>query len=412
MRHDRDTALDQCLAWLRAGNDIEGCLEHYPEYAEELRPLLTLVVEVGRVTIPAVPATARAAGERRMLAAFARSEERRAQTHPVVRHAKRLRWALVPGRPGSMRSAWPAVVALLFVLLVGISGVTVAASVGALPGDALYPIKLASQRWQLALTFNPAAHGLLADRYDTQRRLDVQAALKGGRQVTVEFQGVLQETEPGLWMVSGLPVILQSSTAVIGQPHVGALVHVHAHLPGDGKLIALRVDVVSEATLSPTPVPGPTDTRPPATSTVPSETPTPTETSEPAPPQGETETPVPSDTPAGVGTPATETPESTDTPQPAEMRDDTDVPALIDAPESDDAPEPAETREREVTGDPSETADPEETPEHEESLEDGHSPEDGERPEDDDGPVDRETPEGDDDPEVSETPEPKDTPDD
>ena len=81
MRHDRDTALDQCLAWLRAGRDFEGCLERYPEYADELRPLLMLAVDVGRVTIPAVPAMARAAGQRRMLAAHAERVERASLTH-------------------------------------------------------------------------------------------------------------------------------------------------------------------------------------------------------------------------------------------------------------------------------------------------------------------------------------------
>ena len=53
MRHDRDTALDRCLAWLQSGQDVESCLEHYPEYAEELRPLLALAaLQFGRVECP------------------------------------------------------------------------------------------------------------------------------------------------------------------------------------------------------------------------------------------------------------------------------------------------------------------------------------------------------------------------
>ena len=40
MKYDLDTALDQCLVDLRGGMDVESCLEQYPEYAHELRPLL------------------------------------------------------------------------------------------------------------------------------------------------------------------------------------------------------------------------------------------------------------------------------------------------------------------------------------------------------------------------------------
>jgi hypothetical protein len=415
MRHDRDTALDQCLAWLRAGKDVEGCLERYPEYAEELRPLLMLAVDVGRMTIPAVPAMARAAGQRRVLAAYAKSEERRAQTHPVARHAARLSWALVPGRPGGLRPAWPAAVAALFVLLVGIGGVTVASSAGSLPGDALYPVKLASQRLQLALTLNPVAHGMLADQYDAQRRLEVQAVLKGGRRATVEFQGTLQRMEESRWIVSGLPVALEETTAIFGIPYLGAAVRVGGELPGDGQLVALWVRVESEMAVMPTPTPEATHTLPPASTPTRDETPAPTRTLEPtlpveetgAPPSGDaqvqTETsrataPEPTSTPEVVETPA-----STGTPELPETQDDEDMPGSTEAPEPADAPEPDGTPDQDDTPNPAETTGPGETPEHTETPEDDEEPEEEEE---------EATPVDEDEPEDGETPAPGTTPDD
>ena len=73
MKHDLDTALDQCLVNLRGGMDIESCLAQYPEDARELRPLLQLVTQVGRVIIPASTSAARAAGQEHMLTALTRT---------------------------------------------------------------------------------------------------------------------------------------------------------------------------------------------------------------------------------------------------------------------------------------------------------------------------------------------------
>lgn len=436
MRHELSAALDQCLTWLRGGMDVESCLERYPEYAEELRQLLMVAVEVGRVIVPAVPAVARNVGERRMLAAHSLKMEREAQAPLFVRYVKRLLWAMMPGRPGSLRPAWHAALTALLVLLIGISGMTVAASAGSLPGDSLYSVKLAGQRLQLALTHNPVKHRLLADRFDTQRRLDVQAVLKGGRRATVEFQGVLQRMEESLWFVGGLPVRLQEGTTIVGLPYLGAMVQVRATVPGDGQLIALWVRIEPETTPWLTRTPEPTHTSPPATTPTQVETPTPANTAEPAQTPGESEAPASSDPQVRTETPTTSTPEPTETlqlrdtpeptgtPEPFETPDDDDTPDPTEPPEPTDTLEPVGTPGREATPEPTETTGPGETPEHRETPEGEDEPEEGETPEgddepqgeetpvDDDEPEDGETPEDDGAPEDRETPEPEETPDD
>jgi hypothetical protein len=399
--------------------EIEGCLERYPEYAEELRPLLMLAVDVRHVTIPVVPATARAAGKRRMLAAHAKRAKSADQTHPVLRHAKRLGWALMPGRPGSLRPAWPAVAAVLFALLAVTSGVTVASSAGSLPGDALYPVKLASQRLQLALTLNPVAHGLLVDRYDAQRRLDVQAVLKGGRRATFDFRGTLQRMEEGIWVIGDLPVTLRETTAIVGVPYLGAVVRVGGELPGDGRLVAHWVRIESEMRNLPTATPEATYAPPPDATPTRTETPAPTSTAVPAQTLEDAEMQAPDDTLELTGPPQTSTPEPEDTPsstttpeRPKLQDDDGHTPEPSDnagpgearqpgeAPEEDEGPE--EGRAPGDNGEPGEDEEPQEE----------ETPVEGGEPGEDEEPEEEETPEDDDGPEDGGTPEPDSTPDD
>ncbi len=426
MRHDLDTALDQCLAWLRAGRSMEACLERYPEFAEELRPLLGLAVQVGRVTIPAVPARARAEGHHRMLAAFDKKVAHAAQTHPVVRLAKRLSWTLIPGRPGSLKPAWSPVLAVLLVLVVGTGAVTVASSAFSLPGDALYPVKLASQRLQLALTFDPVTHALLADRYDAQRRQDVQAVLKRGGQATIEFQGTLERMEESLWTVGGLQVALRESTVIVGNPYVGAEVRVGGELPGDGQLVAHWVTIDSETEPLPTTTPEATHTAPPTLTPTRAVTPVPTSTSAPTQTPGEAPTPVPGGIQVQTKEPETSTPELEESPTPSgrpdgpDLRDDDDTPEPSERTHPGETPERRETPEEEEkpagNGEPGEE---EEKPagngepgEEDEEPDEGETPVDHGQPPGDGEPEEEETPVNESGPEHGGTPEPNSTPDD
>jgi hypothetical protein len=411
MRHDLDAALDQCLTWLRTGMDIESCLGRYPEYAAELRPLLELAVDLARVRVPASAVGVRAAGQRRMVAILAQKQQRLARVHPAARFARQMLWSLVPGRPGSLRSAWQLAAVMLTILFLASGWMTVAASADSLPGDVLYPVKLASQRAQLALTLDPAKHRMMADHLETQRRLDVQAVLKGRRQVAVEFRGVLQQIEENLWVVSDLPVGLQETT-IVGQPSLGTVVHVRAVLPGNGELVAKWLKVVS------TPTPDPTETGQPTTTPAPSRTPRPVETQKPTRALESTvtmrttgiptrsDTPDPSETPEQSGMPDPDktrehrTPDPTETPEADETRESDGTP------DPTETPEPDETHEREGTPGPTKTPEPDETREHEETPDPTETPEPDDAHEHEGTPDPTETPEPDDKAEEDHTPDP------
>lgn len=322
MSHSPETALDQCLDWMRSGLEIESCLARYPQYADELRPLLELVPLVASAVPPAPSFAVRTTGKQHMLAALAQKRERQAGDHWLVRRLKQLFWLLAPGRRGSVRAVWQAAAMVLVVLLVASGGLAVVASTDSLPGDALYPVKLTRQQLQLAFTLNSAEKQVLEDQFSAQRRSDVRIVLEDGRRVTVEFEGVLLEITEGTWLVDDLPVTLQDTTAIVGQPFVGAQVRVRGHLPGSRQLLATDINVES------------------------TEVPWPTETPEPTTTPKWTETPLATDTPAVAETPIlTETPEPTDRADTAEQSDLTRTPRPSAEVEPAREPEPTDTAE-------------------------------------------------------------------
>lgn len=385
MGHDLETALDQCLAWLRDGMSIEECLASYPEYANQLHPLLELAAQVGRVITPASSAAARAAGEQRMLAALAQRQERAAKTSPVIWYLQRFVRALTPGRPGRLRPAWNLAIVSLFILLIAVGALTVAASTYSLPGDVLYPVKMAAQQTRLFLTRNTEMQRRLEEQFSAQQRRDIQSVLSAGRRVDVEFRGTLQRMDETLWVVDGLEVSLQHATTIVGRAYLGATIRVRGIVPGDGSLVATWLEVESEETPIIPETVTPTATSTPAATATPTPTPTRTPTNTPTPTATPTSTSTPTNTPPPASTTApTDTPEPDDGPEPTE-RPPTATSLPANTPTA--ALEPTETSEPEeppvptTTSSPTESPEPEETEEHDETPEPEETQEHDETPE-------------------------------
>lgn len=72
-----DEALDKSLALLERGRTPEDCLERFPEYTEELLPLLEVAAYVRHVAPPLPSPTRRANGKQRMLEALAQKKAAR-----------------------------------------------------------------------------------------------------------------------------------------------------------------------------------------------------------------------------------------------------------------------------------------------------------------------------------------------
>jgi hypothetical protein len=132
--------LDECLAAVRNGESPQACLERYPKHADRLRPLLTLVGQVGRTPQAAARPWAQATAWDlvRHRAAELRTGRRRAPI--TISHAGWLRPVAVA-------------LALVIALMAG-GGATALAAQDALPDSPLYRVKLFTEDARLWFVFD------------------------------------------------------------------------------------------------------------------------------------------------------------------------------------------------------------------------------------------------------------------
>ena len=202
------------------GADIESSLAEFPEFAEELRPLLQSAMSASALAAPPASADVARRGRTRLLAQAAKIRD----TAPASRVSF-----------FSFRLA-TAALTLLLVFFVGGTGI-VNASASALPGDNLYAVK---RGWE-------SAHFWFADEdktasleaeYEEERRGEVQELLGGGRLAAVRFEGVVSSLNGSKWEVAGVPVIVSKEADVEDAIQVGSDVIVSGQTQSDGTVLA------------------------------------------------------------------------------------------------------------------------------------------------------------------------------
>ncbi|MCP4520020.1 MAG: hypothetical protein GY824_32895, partial [Delftia sp.] len=139
-----EQVLEYCLQELGRAGDVEANLSRYPQHADRLRPLLEMA-QAARQHYRAVPQSpgGLVSGRERMLAEAARQRARGSSTVPTPKTGRKT-W-----RISVMRLVTALLVAVLGV--VGLGGGAVWAASDSLPGDFLYPLKLATEDARLAL---------------------------------------------------------------------------------------------------------------------------------------------------------------------------------------------------------------------------------------------------------------------
>ncbi len=126
--------LDECLERLLVnGETIEQCLQSYPEQADELEPLLQTALVTKQTSAIQPRPEFRAKARYQFRLALQEIEQKRRL--PVF----------------GWQPRWATVVAIVLVLLLA-GGGTVAAAGNSMPDNPLYPVKLATEQVQLALT--------------------------------------------------------------------------------------------------------------------------------------------------------------------------------------------------------------------------------------------------------------------
>ena len=285
---DRDlvTALDDCIHRLARGQGVEDCLRIYPQYADELAPMLEAGQLAKRAQSP----------QSEIESAQARVRQRfdQALLEPKIIRPTRRRLPL------QSVAGW---VATFLIVLSLMTGGTVALAQNSLPGDVLYPVKLLSEDVRLSLSGQDA---LLKEQFAQERLKEVSRLLEIGRAVEVMFVGTVEGVVDNQALVDGFVVDLNEAAVDPIDLQTGNRVSVMGRTTENGQLIATSIQPVIDErpvlpadTMSPTPTitetvrPTATPTSTPSQTSTATSTDTPTITNTPSP----TKTATPSRTP-------------------------------------------------------------------------------------------------------------------
>ncbi len=252
--------VDECIAQMRAGASLESCLERYPQFAEDLRPVLQTVRNLQALKFPQERSASVQAGRQRLLNAYAKKAAIQPVSESSLSRFIQQIFKKLTGRDDlNMKLVARFAIALLLVagLIVG-GGITATASASALPGDTLYPVKLGLENVNLLFANDPQVRQQLEQQYQAARQKEVQSILKLGRQTTVHFVGVLSAVNPDGWIIGGLPVKLDGGTQIVGAATIGSIIDVIGETKVDGTLLAHTLTVQGQTNNSPYPVPGST----------------------------------------------------------------------------------------------------------------------------------------------------------
>jgi hypothetical protein len=228
-------ALEDCLAAIQRGEDIESCLARHPGLAADLRPLLAAAAEAESLVVHAVPAEVTRRGRARLLNQAAELRERAvsARTSPAVGFRFRR----------SLRLAVSVFAALLVAFMVGGVGLVFASS-GSLPGDPLYRVKLSWEDFRLQWERDPQSRDALEHHFEQERVGEVDELIKEGRAEEVKFVGRVTGIFPDHILVSNINVLLTPQTEIDGQLVLDGLVEVEGSTQPDGSVAATEIKVL------------------------------------------------------------------------------------------------------------------------------------------------------------------------
>lgn len=202
MEKDLEKILDDCIDELRNGGSVESILPKYPEYISEIKPLLELVQAMEQLPKPEPSADA-------VSAALVSVGEQIAHLHPVrplvetstvgrvesprLKKNRRSVYGRLFQQP---RLAWTlsAVFALVLIFM-GISTV----SANSVPGDILYPLKLATEKVSFLLAFSSERKAELRLTFSEQRTKEIRRVLqKSGKLDEGLLNAMLKEAQSAL----------------------------------------------------------------------------------------------------------------------------------------------------------------------------------------------------------------------
>lgn len=175
---NREHAFQDCLDQLQQdGRSLESALEPYPQHAESLKPDLETArwLQARRPELQPRPGFV-SASRGRLLA--------RLETEGLATRGSKLRWSFASLRyPSTWRNYAPRL-ALVYLLLISLllnAGRISAASLNWLPGDVVYPLKIAMEEIAVFATPTAAGDARLHIQFAHRRSMEVQALVLESR---------------------------------------------------------------------------------------------------------------------------------------------------------------------------------------------------------------------------------------
>lgn len=154
MEQNIELLLDICIDEMQKGRSIDECMASYPQYANQLKPLLQLAEQIEDLPIPmpsseAISAALINVGKEMEPNSASIEKQEALVTNRSIRKMKRKTFSFLNifRKP---KLVWALSTFLFFVII--FSAATVSAS--SVPGDILYPMKLVTEKVKFLLTFD------------------------------------------------------------------------------------------------------------------------------------------------------------------------------------------------------------------------------------------------------------------
>ena len=224
-------ALEVSLQELEDGTDLEVVLGHFPDFADELRPILETSIKARGMAVPAPSADVVRRGRAK-----------------VMQHAAELREAKVKPRKQGIPMFQRFAISLGLAALFLTSGTgLVNASSTALPGERLYPVKRTWEDVRLLFIFDEHERNLLKYEFEDERLNEVNELMSEGRHEAIQIAGVFMQSN-GKTYVSGIQVIVPSN---ISLPDNGTSVLLTGITNADGFVEAISLEILPDGSVVP-----------------------------------------------------------------------------------------------------------------------------------------------------------------
>jgi hypothetical protein len=223
-----DEKLEVCINAIQMGADIDSCLELFPQDAPALRPLLHAADMAASLQPPPYSADA-----------FHRS---RTQLLGEANRIRRQKTAEILG--WRIPRLALATLTVLLILVFGTGGL-ILTSAQSLPGDQIYPLKLAVENLRLQLLPEASAGEGVRDIYYQRRAIEIQHLLDLGRVENISLVGEVQEISDQFWIVEDILVRVDQATELVGEIELGTVVKVNGLTSQDGWVSASEIHLVT-----------------------------------------------------------------------------------------------------------------------------------------------------------------------